>query len=170
MSNAGSKVGIYTTENCWGGPQFKLVGPAYCGTYRDGTPSKRVHSWYRWQPTVASEVDGENPWRYWHECSMMGCDAKEYATDLPDLHDVLGLVAFLDQCGVPPNESLLDRVRNLCSQSAHDKESDTPQRHNPRIALDRPRIVGCTCGWRTPTGVTDSDDAFAKHVAVARLP
>ena len=35
--------------------------------------------------------------------------------------------------------------------------------HAPQIALDRTRIVGCTCGWRTPFGTTDSDAAFAMH-------
>jgi hypothetical protein len=40
--------------------------------------------------------------------------------------------------------------------------------HAPRITLDRTRIVGCTCGWRTPAGTTDSDDTFAGHVAIVR--
>jgi hypothetical protein len=26
-------------------------------------------------------------------------------------------------------------------------------------------IVGCTCGWQTPPGTTDSDTAFSKHAA-----
>lgn len=115
MSSAKSKIGIYTTENRWGGPQFKRVGSVHCGNFRDGTPSQREHSWYRWQPTVASEVDGDDPWLYVRECSMMGCDAKEYAADLPDLHDVLGLVALLDDRGEPPSESLVARVRDACT-------------------------------------------------------
>jgi hypothetical protein len=41
-------------------------------------------------------------------------------------------------------------------------------RHEPRIVLDRTRIVGCTCGWQTPPGTTDSDGAFAAHVAIIR--
>jgi hypothetical protein len=36
----------------------------------------------------------------------------------------------------------------------------------PLIAVDMTRIVGCACGWQPPTGTTDSDDAFAVHVAV----
>jgi hypothetical protein len=30
------------------------------------------------------------------------------------------------------------------------------------------RIVGCTCGWRTPSSAADSDTAFAEHLAIAR--
>ena len=37
--------------------------------------------------------------------------------------------------------------------------------HAPQIAQDRSMITGCRCGWRTPPGTTDSDDAFATHVA-----
>jgi hypothetical protein len=42
--------------------------------------------------------------------------------------------------------------------------------HLPRLANEKtPRIVGCTCGWRTPPDATDSDDAFVTHAALARL-
>lgn len=37
--------------------------------------------------------------------------------------------------------------------------------HAPRLVLDPPQIIGCTCGWETPAGTTDSDDAFAMHFA-----
>lgn len=36
--------------------------------------------------------------------------------------------------------------------------------HAPRITLDPPHIIGCTCGWRTPQGTTDSEDAYSWHV------
>lgn len=42
-----------------------------------------------------------------------------------------------------------------------------PQEHTPRITLDATMIVGCACGWRTPPGTTDSDDAFASHCAIS---
>ena len=44
-----------------------------------------------------------------------------------------------------------------------------PQEHQPRMALDPPRIVGCSCGWRTPAGTADSDDALAIHVTLAMV-
>jgi len=31
------------------------------------------------------------------------------------------------------------------------------------------KIVGCTCGWRTPGHVTDSDTAFTEHLAITRM-
>ena len=39
--------------------------------------------------------------------------------------------------------------------------------HAPRIAHGDPwvRIVGCACGGYLPPGGTDSDDAYAAHVA-----
>ena len=43
------------------------------------------------------------------------------------------------------------------------------QEHQPRMAFDPPRIVGCSCGWRTPAGTPDSDDAVAVHVALAMV-
>ena len=48
--------------------------------------------------------------------------------------------------------------KELTSTTTHD--------HAPRITQDRTRIVGCTCGWRTPPGVTDSDAAFAQHAVM----
>jgi len=44
----------------------------------------------------------------------------------------------------------------------------TSREHSPRITLDRTRIVGCTCGWRTPPGTADSEDAYIEHVTVLR--
>jgi hypothetical protein len=41
-----------------------------------------------------------------------------------------------------------------------------PRHHAPRIDRDTTRIVGCTCGWRTPTGAADSDDTYAVHIAI----
>lgn len=43
-----------------------------------------------------------------------------------------------------------------------------PRSHAPLITRDRTRIVGCTCGWRTPAGTTDSDDAYVAHATVPR--
>lgn len=144
MSKSGSRVGIYTTENRWGGPQFKRTGAVTC-------KGDRQHSWYRWQPTHASEVDGDDPWLYWHECSIMGCDAKEYAADLPDLHDVLGLVRYLDEQGAAANVSLLDRVR-ACLQSG--REASTlalpPATHvlwNGCVLCDDARLQGVPGSW-----------------------
>lgn len=55
------------------------------------------------------------------------------------------------------------RIEALC-------RSTNPARpdHTPRISLDHTRITGCTCGWRTPPGTTDSDDAYSLHAAVMR--
>lgn len=40
--------------------------------------------------------------------------------------------------------------------------------HAPLINHGITRIIGCTCGWRTPSCVTDSDDAFSMHAALTR--
>lgn len=44
----------------------------------------------------------------------------------------------------------------------------TKHKHAPRISLDLTRIIGCTCGWRTPSHVSDSDTAFSWHASIAR--
>lgn len=47
--------------------------------------------------------------------------------------------------------------------------SSTKQGHSPMLKLDHaPRIIGCTCGWRTPPGTTDFDDAYVAHATVLR--
>lgn len=48
-----------------------------------------------------------------------------------------------------------------------------PATHAPRVtglpigdgAVEGPRIVGCSCGWKVPAGVQNSDDAFMQHAA-----
>jgi hypothetical protein len=57
------------------------------------------------------------------------------------------------------------QIEAICRMAAN----PTPRDHAPRIAHDRTRIVGCTCGWRTPPGVTDSDDAYSAHAAHAAV-
>ena len=51
------------------------------------------------------------------------------------------------------------QIESLC-------RSASPTTHTPRIARDLTRIIGCTCGWRTFPGTTDSDDAYAVHLAL----
>jgi hypothetical protein len=46
--------------------------------------------------------------------------------------------------------------------------------HSPLITRDNvhfewTRIIGCTCGWRTPPNTADSDDALAMHVATTNI-
>ena len=47
------------------------------------------------------------------------------------------------------------------------------RKHSPLIVRGVPgvqvwsRIAGCTCGWRMPSSVTDSDTAFTEHLAIA---
>ena len=43
-----------------------------------------------------------------------------------------------------------------------------PRGHAPRVSGDLTRVVGCSCGWRTPPGATDSDDAYVEHATVLR--
>jgi len=59
------------------------------------------------------------------------------------------------------------QVEDLC-RSFTNAPGTRAAEHAPRITLDRTRIVGCICGWRTPPGTTDSDDAFAVHVAIVK--
>ena len=55
------------------------------------------------------------------------------------------------------------QIESLCRSAAGPATRD----HAPWITLDCTRIVGCTCGWRTPPGA-DSDDAYIEHVTVLR--
>lgn len=47
--------------------------------------------------------------------------------------------------------------------------------HSPLIVCGVPgtqiwsRIVGCSCGWRVPPDVADSDTAMSEHVAIALI-
>jgi hypothetical protein len=41
--------------------------------------------------------------------------------------------------------------------------------HTPRADLALTRIISCSCGWQVPQGATDSDTAYAQHVALVRL-
>lgn len=80
-------------------------------------------------------------------------------------------------CGVHPLHSVKVRAngsRSGCPMCEMQIESlcratSSPRKHAPRIVLDHPRIVGCTCGWRTPLGTTDSDDVYAEHYALATV-
>jgi hypothetical protein len=60
----------------------------------------------------------------------------------------------------------------MCSMQieaiCHAFKAPAPRDHAPMIAHDRMRIIGCTCGWRTPSGTTDSDDAYAAYATVLR--
>ena len=93
-------------------------------------------------------------------------------------------------CGVHPLHLVKVRASGardgcpMCEMQIEDVcRSFTPPRtplpprdvqHAPQMTQDLvglglwTRIVGCTCGWRTPLGTTDSDNAFASHVAIAK--
>jgi hypothetical protein len=60
-------------------------------------------------------------------------------------------------------------VKNHEIEDLSRARSRAPGLHLPRVNHDMTMIVGCTCGWRTPACVTDSDDAFSMHVAIARV-
>jgi hypothetical protein len=76
-------------------------------------------------------------------------------------------------CGVHPLHSVKVHMNGshsgcpMCDAQIEDVCRSLKQQHTPLIAQDRTWIVGCTCGWRTPPGTTDSDDAFAMHGAIA---
>lgn len=66
----------------------------------------------------------------------------------------------------------------LCKEPARyvgfhlDAEEDldrSTRDHAPLFSLDMTRVLGCSCGWRTPPGTEDSDAASAAHVASARV-
>jgi len=50
---------------------------------------------------------------------MSGCDAKEYAFDLPEVAEVEVILTFLDQCGIPEHASLLERLRIFYLRGEH---------------------------------------------------
>ena len=62
-----------------------------------------------------------------------------------------------------PPQLLKKRLQEFTSTT-----TSTTTHHTPRLTQDRSRIVGCTCGWRTPPGTTNSDDAFVAHATVMR--
>jgi hypothetical protein len=73
---------------------------------------------------------------------MSGCTAKEFAFDLPEVRDVEVLIAFLDQCGVSANDSVLERVRDLISrEGSRDQLGQLPHVIDPR---EKPFMEG----WR----------------------
>lgn len=55
------------------------------------------------------------------------------------------------------------QIEDLCRSFT----ASNPRDHSPQINRDASRIVGCTCGWRTPTGTANSDDVYAAHIAIA---
>ncbi len=77
--------------------------------------------------------------------------------------------------GCPMCETQIDDIcRSMTrSPSSPRDEGPEPQDHRPVIARDTPegpwmRIVGCTCGWRTPPGTPDSEETFVVHIAINR--
>ena len=48
-------------------------------------------------------------------------------------------------------------------------KSGARREHAPLITLDLTRILGCTCGWRTPLEATDSDVTYTVHATIARV-
>jgi hypothetical protein len=48
-------------------------------------------------------------------------------------------------------------------------DAPTPTAHAPLVTHSKERMVGCVCGWRTPAGTRDSEEALAWHVAMARI-
>ena len=89
-----------------------------------------------------------------------------------------GAIVKVVPCGVHPLHSVKVRASGarsgcpMCEMQieamCRRRPSSTPHGHAPRIALDRTRIVGCTCGWLTPPGTADSDDAYIEHATVMR--
>jgi hypothetical protein len=114
--------------NPWGGPNSKRVGSYMCGD-----TGRSTHSWYRWRAIGGDTIGPDQPWRYERECQMSGCDAKEFAFDLPDVRDIEILIAFLDQCGMSANDSVLERVRDLIShEGSRDQLGQLPYSSDPR--------------------------------------
>jgi hypothetical protein len=69
---------------------------------------------------------------------------------------------------VSPQEESDHRAQEASATvPAHQRHTGATE-HAPRITLDLTRIVGCTCGWRTPPDTADSDVALAVHVALAK--
>jgi hypothetical protein len=86
-------------------------------------------------------------------------------------------------CGVHPLHSVKVRtngsrsgcpmcemqIESLCRTPTGPTRSPVPRDHAPMITHGRfTRIVGCTCGWRTPPGAADSDDTYVAHATVMR--
>ena len=96
-------------------------------------------------------------------------------------------IAKIVPCGVHPLHFVKVRASGarsgcpMCEMQIEDvcrslgpppaREQSRRADHAPVIMRDRGiwvRVSGCTCGWRTPPDATDSDDAYAAHVAIAR--
>lgn len=115
----------------WGGPNSKRTGSYACGD-----TGRSTHSWYRWRAIGGDTLGPDQPWRYERECQMSGCTAREFAFELPEVREVDALVAFLDECDVPENESLLERVRAFYTD---ERRSQLPHVVDPR---EQPFIEG----------------------------
>ncbi len=71
--------------------------------------------------------------------------------------------------GCPMCEMQIEDVCRSFSPPVHKRSGKAE--HAPVIVQDRGvwiRVAGCTCGWRTPPGVTDSDDEYTTHLAITR--
>ena len=89
-----------------------------------------------------------------------------------------GAIVQIVPCGVHPLHLVKVRASGarsgcpMCEMQietmCRTRPSSTPRGHAPLMALDRPRIVGCTCGWRTPPGTPDSEDVYIEHATVMR--
>lgn len=78
---------------------------------------------------------------------------------------------YTEDRGWHQGEATARRSPRFTKQPADDKapKPETTAKHLPLTDSKVLRIIGCTCGWRTPQGVTDSDTAHVEHVALANL-
>jgi hypothetical protein len=61
--------------------------------------------------------------------------------------------------GAQKERACLERIKRV-GQYMEDVE------HRPLVSVDHAWVVGCSCGWLTPPGTTDSETAIARHLAI----
>ena len=80
--------------------------------------------------------------------------------------------------GMPPGVSTgrlllaaIGAANEYLVQTGTSATDPASREHAPRLTFDRTRITrivgcACACGWRSPPGTTDFDDAYAMHYAL----
>lgn len=124
-------------------------------------------------PKILTAAPSSKHVDYGHAMPML--NVREYAEGLQVRLAVNGgrwTIYALNECGHNGTEidllDVIDWVKTnrpeLMIRAATSTRADG---HAPRIDQAATQIVGCTCGWRTPAGTTDSDVTYTEHLALA---
>ncbi len=147
----------------------------------------REHQWDAGARYDGSIAEGPPPGAHHRQAMIYACSrcrASCVEPLTPDQEKTLSDSALF-QRGVladTPKKNLPPKYRLVARDSPCDGIGEEPiERQSPRFKTPQeehaPRLVrhpwpmlridSCSCGWQRPSGIQDSDDAFARHVATA---